>query len=174
MEPVETVFLPLPEGIVLQSVHSTVTAIVVQIACRQKSAACPQCEQPSQRVHGCYTRTVADLPCGGRRVLLHSVVRKFVCPTLNCPQQIFTERRFSVRPLLCPHDQPLTRRAGGTRDDHWRRRWRAVGAQAGDARIGSRALAPHAPGGASLPTGSRICLAWMIGPGSGAKPTAPF
>ena len=93
MESVDTAFLPLPEDIVLELVHPTATAVVVQIACRQKSAACPRCERPSERVHGHYTRTVADLPCGGRRVLLHFVVRKFVCPTLECPQQIFTERR---------------------------------------------------------------------------------
>jgi transposase len=93
MEPVDTAFLPLPEGIVLESVHSTPTVVEVQIACRHHSAACPQCEQPAERVHGHYTRTVADLPCAGRRVLLRFVVRKFVCPTRDCPQQIFTERR---------------------------------------------------------------------------------
>ncbi len=93
MEPVETAFLPLPAGIVLQSVHPTETAVVVQIACRHKNAVCPRCEQPSERMHSHYMRTVADLPCGGRRVRLHFVVRKFVCPTRDCPQQIFTERR---------------------------------------------------------------------------------
>ena len=93
MESVETAFLPLPEDIVLQSIHSTETTVVVQIACRTISAACPRCQQPSERVHGHYTRTVADLPCAGRRVLLRFVVRKFVCPRLSCPQHIFTERR---------------------------------------------------------------------------------
>jgi transposase len=93
MESVDTAFLPLPEGIVLQSVHPSATAVLVQIACRYPSAACPRCEQSSERVHGHYTRTVADLPCGGRRVLLRFVVRKFVCPMTECPQQIFTERR---------------------------------------------------------------------------------
>jgi transposase len=93
MESVDTAFLPLPEGIVLQSVHPTQTTVVVQVACLYHSAACPRCEQPSERVHGHYTRTVADLPCGGRRVLLRFVIRKFVCSTPDCPQQIFTERR---------------------------------------------------------------------------------
>lgn len=93
MEAMDTAFLPLPAGIVLDSVHPTETVVVVQISCREHCAACPRCEQSSERVHGHYTRTVADLPCGGRRVLLRFVVRKFVCATLDCPQQIFTERR---------------------------------------------------------------------------------
>src|SRR5262249_14246655 len=93
MELVDTAFLPLPVGIVLESVYWTPTVVEVQIACQHHSATCPRCEQPSERVQGHYTRTVADLPCVGRRVLLRFVVRKFVCPTRDCPQQIFTERR---------------------------------------------------------------------------------
>ena len=93
MESVETALLPLPEGITLESVHPTESSVVVRITCRSSSAACPVCQQCSERVHGHYTRTVADLSCGGRRVLLHFVARKFVCSTQDCPQQIFTERR---------------------------------------------------------------------------------
>src|SRR5205823_7157578 len=43
-------------------------------------------------VHGNYGRTVADLPCAGRRVILSLTVRKFVCTTPTCPRQVFTER----------------------------------------------------------------------------------
>lgn len=43
-------------------------------------------------MHGYYGRTVADLPCGGRRVILALTVRKFVCTHSCCPQKIFTER----------------------------------------------------------------------------------
>lgn len=92
MEPTESALLPLPEDITLQAVHPTLTSVVVRIACQRPSAACPQCQQPSTRVHGHYTRIVADLPCAGRRVILHLRVRKFVCGTATCPQQIFTER----------------------------------------------------------------------------------
>jgi transposase len=35
---------------------------------------------------------MADVPCGGRRVILALTVRKFVCRTPTCPRQIFTER----------------------------------------------------------------------------------
>jgi len=85
-------FLPLPCGIVIASVQPTPTSLVVQIACRLPCAACPLCQQPSERVHGNYQRTVADLPCAGRNVILALTVRKFVCGTPTCPRKIFTER----------------------------------------------------------------------------------
>ncbi len=44
------------------------------------------------RIHGSYQRTVADLPCAGRNVLLMLTVRKFVCTTPPCSHKIFTER----------------------------------------------------------------------------------
>ncbi len=85
-------FLPLPDGIFISSVRTTTTELVVHIASRQVWAACPLCQQPSERVHGHYGRTVADLPCGGQRVILALTVRKFVCAKPCCPQKIFTER----------------------------------------------------------------------------------
>lgn len=85
-------FLPLPDGIVIAAIHEALTRIEVHIACRKACAACPLCGQSSERVHGHYVRTVADLPCGGRRVILALTVRKFVCGTPTCLQKIFTER----------------------------------------------------------------------------------
>ena len=85
-------FLPLPDGIFISTVRMATTELVVHIACRLPCATCPLCQQPSERVHGTYGRMVADLPCGGRRVILALTVRKFVCGTPTCPRQIFTER----------------------------------------------------------------------------------
>src|SRR6266568_1804475 len=53
---------------------------------------CPECQQPSARIHSCYQRMVADLPCVGRNVILALTLRKFVCGTSTCPRKIFTER----------------------------------------------------------------------------------
>jgi len=82
----------LPDGICISLVRTTMTELVLHIACRQACAICPLCQQPSERVHGHYGRTVADLPCAGRRVILALTVRKFVCGIPTCPRQIFTER----------------------------------------------------------------------------------
>jgi transposase len=85
-------FLPLPDGLVIVSLAATETHLMVHVACTVPTACCPQCQQPSDRIHGHYGRTVADLPCAGRHVTLALAVRKFVCRTPTCPQQIFTER----------------------------------------------------------------------------------
>ena len=63
-------FLPLPDGIVIASVRPTTSRLVVQVACCHSSATCPLCQQSSERVRGTYVRTVADLPCGGRLIIL--------------------------------------------------------------------------------------------------------
>ena len=85
-------FFPLPKNLALTAVCATETHLVVHVACTSPSACCPLCQQPSDRIHGHYGRTVADLPCAGQRVMLALRVRKFVCRTPTCPQQIFTER----------------------------------------------------------------------------------
>jgi transposase len=85
-------FFPLPDGLVIASLAATETQLVVHVACTSLTACCPLCQQPSDRIHGHYGRTVADLPCAGRRVILALTVRKFICRTPTCSQQIFTER----------------------------------------------------------------------------------
>jgi transposase len=85
-------FLPLPDGLVIESLTRAETQLTVRVACTSPTACCPLCQPPSDRIHGHYGRTVADLPCAGRRVILALIVRKFVCRTSTCPQQIFTER----------------------------------------------------------------------------------
>jgi len=89
-------FLPLPDGIVIASVHAETSQVIVHVICCRPTAACPLCGQLSQRVHGDYERTVADLPCSGRRVILSLTVRKFVCGTPTCLRKIFTERLDSL------------------------------------------------------------------------------
>jgi len=82
----------LPETIAIDGVYPTKTHLTIQVTCVVKSAACPLCQHPSERIHGSYRRSVADVPCGGRRVTLALTVRKFVCGTPECPRKIFTER----------------------------------------------------------------------------------
>lgn len=71
----------LPDDMVIEAVSPSKTQLTLQVACTQKSAACPLCQQSSERIHGSYGRTVADLSCAGRRVTLALTVRKFVCRT---------------------------------------------------------------------------------------------
>ena len=82
----------LPDTIAVEAVYPTKSLLTLQISCTLKSASCPLCQQSSERIHGKYRRTVADVPCGGRLVTLALTVRKFVCSTKACPRRIFTER----------------------------------------------------------------------------------
>ena len=85
-------FLPLPDGIIIHRLTEAESLLVVGIACTLPTACCPVCRHPSERIHGEYVRTVADLPCAGRRVILEFTVRKFVCRQTECVRKIFTER----------------------------------------------------------------------------------
>jgi len=82
----------LPAAIAVTSVHPSASELVIGVVCQATSMPCPECHQLSARIHGHYQRTVADLPCAGRNVILALTVRKFVCPTPSCPRRIFTER----------------------------------------------------------------------------------
>src|ERR1700736_5251831 len=84
--------LLLPDDLTIEGVFPTPTHLTVLGTCKRESACCPLCQHPSERIHGRYGRSVADVPCGGRRVTLALTVRKFVCGTPNCPRKIFTER----------------------------------------------------------------------------------
>ncbi len=89
-------FLPLPDGRVIVSIQEEDDLVLVHITCRKSSTCCPSCRSSSERVHGTYERTVADLPCAGRRVLLKLLIRKFVCGNPLCTYKIFTERLDSL------------------------------------------------------------------------------
>ncbi len=82
----------LPDTIAVEAVYPTTSRLTLQISCTLKSASCLLCQQSSERIHGKYRRTVADVPCAGRVVTLALTIRKFVCRTTTCPRRIFTER----------------------------------------------------------------------------------
>src|ERR1051326_7115535 len=85
-------FLPLPTGLVIEEVVETDAKLTVLAQATAPAACCPLCNAPSESIHSCYQRTVADLPSGGCQVVLRLSVRKFYCLNLVCTRQIFTER----------------------------------------------------------------------------------
>lgn len=66
--------------------------ILVRATTIGPSASCPDCGEPSWRVHSRYVRSLADLPWQGVPVQLELRSRRFFCDALACPRQIFTER----------------------------------------------------------------------------------
>src|SRR5438045_9722597 len=85
-------FLPLPEGLVIGQVEISEAQLTVEVISTQPFACCPGCGNPSEAVHCQYQRTVHDVPCGGRRVVLRLSVRKFFCRTATCQRKVFAER----------------------------------------------------------------------------------
>src|SRR5260370_24393301 len=85
-------FLPLPEGMIIGQVELTPTQLTVEVTSTQPYAHCPGCGNPSDAVHCRYQRTVRDVPCRGRSVVLQLGVRKFVCRVSNCQRKVFADR----------------------------------------------------------------------------------
>jgi transposase len=85
-------FLPLPEGMIIGQVEITETQLTVEVISTQPFARCPGCGSSSDHVHSQYQRTVHDVPCGGRRIILRLCVRKFFCRVPTCPRKVFAER----------------------------------------------------------------------------------
>ncbi len=66
---------------------------------REENADCSSCEAVANGlctlqvyVLELTVRTVGDLPCAGRQVVLKLTVRKFLCSVPDCPRTMFTER----------------------------------------------------------------------------------
>jgi transposase len=85
-------FLPLPQGMGIGQIEMTPTQLTVEVISTQPSACCPGCGIHSESVHCQYQRTVHDVPCGGRKVVLRLCVRKFFCRNAPCPCKVFAER----------------------------------------------------------------------------------
>jgi transposase len=84
--------LSLPADLLVSSVAIVTNQLTIAVIASSETAACPLCSTPSARVHSHYQRTVADVPCCGRRVVLQLHVRRFRCALSSCPRRIFTER----------------------------------------------------------------------------------
>jgi transposase len=66
----------------------------------------PVCQFQTRRIHRRDVRTVADLPWGPWRVVLHLHVRQFCCANGRCPRRMFTER---LAPPVAPWAQRTQR-----------------------------------------------------------------
>ena len=81
----------LPEGVRATGyrVDGAVTSVDAEMI--RSEAFCPECGFRSARRHGCYVRSLADLPAHGRTVQLRLSVRRFRCLIAQCPVKTFSE-----------------------------------------------------------------------------------
>jgi transposase len=84
--------LSLPEGLHVEWIEPRGADLSVGVVSLLPSSCCPLCSQASSQVHSYYQRTLRDIPCGGRKVVLHLSVRKFFCRNPHYARKIFTER----------------------------------------------------------------------------------
>jgi transposase len=83
--------LPGPSCLHLTKISTDDTRITLELTATRVAVACPSCTTHSSRVHGYYTRTVADLPWADVPVLLQLSLRRFVCTHSDCPRATFSE-----------------------------------------------------------------------------------
>ena len=86
-----TTIFSLPANLCLDEVCLENEVLTLVLKSSQASAVCPECTEPSTRIRGRYTRTLADLPCQGRAVRVRLEMRRFVCRTRGCPRTTFAE-----------------------------------------------------------------------------------
>ena len=79
-------------GLLADRVTSAAGGVVSEARCGARGAACTACGTWSSRVHSGYARTVADVPAGGRPVLIRLRVRRLFCGDLACPVVTFAEQ----------------------------------------------------------------------------------
>jgi len=99
-------FLPLPPGLEILTTTTVDDLLRVEVVSTRSSSRCPLCFHPAVRIHSCYTRVVADVPCGGFQVQLVLQVRKFFCDTLWCSRRITTRAPSYLCPALGADDNP--------------------------------------------------------------------
>ena len=79
-------------ALVIEDVEDAGDMIVVRARTRNEPTACPGCGSQTARVHDYHQRTPADVPVGGRRVLVKVRARRMRCPVLGCTVQTFREQ----------------------------------------------------------------------------------
>ena len=87
----------VPEQLRVERLLLDEYGITIHASTNSPAADCPVCGKPSRRIHGCYARTLADLPLGGVPLRVRvRVRRKFFCDELSCSRKVFAERLKNV------------------------------------------------------------------------------
>jgi transposase len=91
--------LPPDDHITFQSLIIDEPRFILVAAMISANSTCPDCRQPTHRIHGHYPRTLADLPWATAPIELRVIVRRFRCCTCTCRRKTCAQRLPSVAPL---------------------------------------------------------------------------
>src|SRR3984893_14558818 len=104
---------PQLAGLEVHRVEDTGDAVVISASCIGSPGCCPACGSASARVHGGYSRTVADGAAGGRPVLVMLRVLRFLCVNQSCPKATFAVQAEGLTSRYCRRSVPLTQMLTG-------------------------------------------------------------
>jgi transposase len=104
---IKTVF-PGLSALVIDQVLDHGAGVRVLARTTVSAAACPECGQLSERVHAYHQRQLADLPVGGRAVVVQMRVRRLVCMTVTCSRRTFREQVPAVAQRWARRTRQLT------------------------------------------------------------------
>ena len=90
--------LPPDDRITFQSLIIDAPRFILVAAMISTHSTCPDCRQPTHRIHGHYPRTLADLPWATAPIELRVIVRRFRCCTGTCRRKTFAEHLPRVAP----------------------------------------------------------------------------
>jgi transposase len=102
------ILFPQLAALKVHRVEDTDEAVVITASCTASSGSCPACGSVSARVHGGYSRTVADGAAGGRAVLIVLRVLRFLCTCPSCPKATFALQVNGLTSRYCRRSVPLT------------------------------------------------------------------
>jgi transposase len=75
--------------VIVDTIESAPSGVLFTARYWPAQSACPACGTWSSRVHSSYVRQVRDLPVGGRPVLIHLAMRRFLCTNAACAKVTF-------------------------------------------------------------------------------------
>ena len=84
--------VPSPHLIAFEKLTVSGLEMTIEAKTTRTVVHCPECQQPTQKVHSSYRRRLRDLPTAGLSVRLLLQTRKFFCENSDCSRAVFCER----------------------------------------------------------------------------------
>ncbi|MER7894560.1 ISL3 family transposase [Micromonospora sp. NPDC094482] len=100
--------LPQLSSLVIEEIADQGSVVLVRARTSVRAVSCPDCGEPAERVHAYHRRRLANLPAGGRGVVIDLRVRRLRCPTQSCPRRTFREQVPALTTRWARRTRPLT------------------------------------------------------------------
>ena len=100
--------MPVLPGFHIEAVEHINNEYIIVARAETPNAACPRCQQPSDRIHSWYERKPQELPSCGVPVRFCLRVRRFFCRNTSCLRKIFCERLAEFVPVYARRTIQLT------------------------------------------------------------------